>query len=174
MPVRERKMKRCLLLLVALFMASPAFTEEKELHAGIETRVEIQKAQEIANEDIQKRISTRDFDPIDPHQMENRQVRLKQIKCLPDRQVSLFNTGNYSVGYFGDYKSFYYHADGSLYQVELRNKPVGVFYSKGSDAYPIKSLNYAYPSGDLIMTRIATAYGHDFAFTPWSFNAILH
>jgi len=159
-------MKRCLLLLVALFTAFPAFTQEKELHAGIETRVEIQKAQEIALENLKKQISIHDFDPVDPKLMENLQLRLKPIRCLPDRQVSVFDTGNYSVGYFGDYKSLYYHENGSLYQVELRNKPVGLFYSKGEGAYPIKTLNYAYPSGNLIMSRIATAYGHDFAFTP--------
>jgi hypothetical protein len=159
-------MKWCLLLVIALYTAFPALAEEKELHAGIETRVEIQKAQDMARENNQKQISAHDFDPIDPKQLENLQLRLKQIRCLPDRQMSVFDTGNYSVGYFGEYKSLYYHADGSLYQVELRNKPVGLFSSKGVGAYPIKTRNYAYPSGELIMSRIATAYGHDFAFTP--------
>jgi hypothetical protein len=149
-----------LILLFFITLLTSVTHAETVLQGGVVEKVKIDRARYAAFDQARSRVSLKAYSRIDQDLPLHLQARLRQQTLLPDRILTFFSDGGYSVSLFGSYEMLYYNSRGYLFAVEQNNLP------QGSGGYPRRGLRYSYPSGKLILSRYDQSQNEVYAFKP--------
>lgn len=126
-------MKKLILTILALFMMLPAAALVLEGNAEINAEL----AREETFNNINYALGPNEFRDYwtDPNYMVNYTSMQKGVHKVDNRYLALFSDGTYGVRYTNDpYHNYYYSETGSLFKVDVLNKPFNV--------YPHRSVAY--------------------------------
>ncbi len=126
-------MKKLLLIVLSLFLTMPVSALVLQGNAQFNAEA----AREETFNNINYALGPNEFRDYwtDPNHDANYSALSKGATKVANRQLSLFSDGTYGVRYLNDpYHNYYYQQDGSLFKVDVLNKPYYV--------YPHRSVAY--------------------------------
>lgn len=114
-------------------------------------------ARKEAFKDLNPQISTADIAPIDPELLANREaIRHKQL-IQEDKEITVFDNGQYSVKNRDTGTRYYYTPQGELIQLDIY---------KNETIYPIKGATYSFKDGRLSRVILTVSPGESYVFKP--------
>jgi hypothetical protein len=158
-------MKHALTLsLLMLLLPLSSLAEEVTLKGGIKWDEE--RARTYALKHLNPEIDTAHFQAVDPIYRQNSLLPHELPETLRQafRQVTFFNSGDYSVVYDGENIVHYYTQQGDLLKVSICSTPFGPETDYSS--YPRKCVEYGYPEGRIITVSMDVSPKESFVFSP--------
>ncbi len=132
---------------------------------GKVSKIEVDSARSTAFYNLPFQIDATRYARLDPGMTQNLQAKVQRIGCLPDRRLSFFDNGSYSVSYFGQHEMLYYLPNGVLQKIEVMDKPSVPDPFDTPGHFPLRGAQYSAQNGALLRTTYRTGV-KDFVFNP--------
>lgn len=146
--------------LVTLCEEALADVGQEPLRAHLEHTWSVDAAKDKLFEQAPEQLETGVFSAKDPYFEEHFAARLSLNTRIGERVLCFFDNGDYAYYTLGQYQTFYYHSDGTLYKVSVSNQP------KGMDQFPVREIGYSYPKGNIVTVGLFVSLGESFVFNP--------